>query len=295
MELQQLIGFVRVARLGGFTRAAEATGRTQSAVSQQVKALEEDLGCPLLERRGRGRLVLTSAGQKVLAFSEKVLGGQEELRRELAELRGLAMGRLTIAAPFTTLYQLMPGLLADYSARHPQVELRVLDRPQSEVIALVRSGRADLGLALASAVPRGLTARLWKDIRPFLIAPAGHPLTALDRPGLADIAAWPLILPPEDGPHPAGRDLRSLFHGQGLAIRVVLESSNVELSTRFAAAGLGVAFASVAADLRPVNASGVALIPLDHLLPGDRLAVISRPTAREPGFVAEMVEVLYAA
>ena len=182
MELQQLIGFAQVARLGGFTRAAEATGRTQSAVSQQVKALEDDLGCRLLERKGRGRLVLTSAGQKVLAFSERVLGGQEELRRELAELRGLAMGRLTIAAPFTTLYQLMPGLLAGYSTRHPQVELRVLERPQSEVIALVRAGRADLGLALASAVPRGLKALPCKEIRPFLIVPKGHPLAKAQRP-----------------------------------------------------------------------------------------------------------------
>ena len=83
--------------------------------------------------------------------------------------------------------------------------------------------------------------------------------------------------------------------GRGWSPRVVLESSNVELTSRFASAGLGIGFASVAVDLRLANPSGVALTPLDHLLPVDRLAVISRPARREPAYLAEMVETLLTA
>ena len=74
MEWQQLLGFFQVAKLGSFTRAAAATFRTQSALSQQVKALEEELDCRLLERLGKRQLRLTPAGEKLLDFAQALLG-----------------------------------------------------------------------------------------------------------------------------------------------------------------------------------------------------------------------------
>lgn len=119
MEWQQLLGFYHVVRLGSFTKAAEATLRTQSALSQQIKSLEEEFSCQLLERIGKRRLQLTPAGEKVLAFAELVLSNFELLQEELAEIKNLPRGRLQVAAPFTTLFHLLPNLLQDYRRQFP--------------------------------------------------------------------------------------------------------------------------------------------------------------------------------
>ena len=86
MEWQQIIGFHHVAKLGSFTKAAEATFRTQSALSQQIKTLESELDCQLFERIGKRRLRLTSAGERFLRFSEAILEKYEHLTEELDEL-----------------------------------------------------------------------------------------------------------------------------------------------------------------------------------------------------------------
>src|SRR3989304_5457995 len=100
MEWQQLVGFYQVARLGSFTKAAEATFRTQSALSQQIKALEEELACPLLERIGKRKLRLTAAGERFWRFGEAILEKYQHLQEELNEVKGLMKGDLRLAAPF---------------------------------------------------------------------------------------------------------------------------------------------------------------------------------------------------
>ena len=104
MEWQQIIGFYHVAKLSSFTKAANATFRTQSAISQQIKNLEEELGCQLLERIGKRKLRLTSAGERFFKFSESILEKYNSLTEEINEIKGLQMGHLRMAAPFTTLY-----------------------------------------------------------------------------------------------------------------------------------------------------------------------------------------------
>ena len=108
MEWQQIIGFYHVAKLGSFTKAAEATFRTQSALSQQIGRLEDELECRLLERVGRRRLRLTFAGERLFEFSETVLRRYDALIEEIDALKTAQKGRLRIAAPFTTLYHLFP-------------------------------------------------------------------------------------------------------------------------------------------------------------------------------------------
>src|SRR4030042_303063 len=164
MEWQQLLGFLQVAKLGSFTRAAEATFRTQSALSQQVKALEDELGARLLERLGQRRLKLTPAGEKLLAFAQGLLAQWEALTDELRRLQGRDQGPLSLAAPFTTLYHLLPETILAYLQAYPQVELTLLDRDQSAVFALVPAGDIDFGLALESLVPRDLAAWRWQPV-----------------------------------------------------------------------------------------------------------------------------------
>ncbi|MGO8762531.1 MAG: LysR family transcriptional regulator [Desulfobaccales bacterium] len=276
MEWQQLLGFYQVAKLGSFTKAAEATFRTQSALSQQVKALEDELGSRLLERLGKRRLKLTVAGEKLLALAQEFLGKWDRLEDELRHLQGRAQGPLSLAAPFTTLYHLLPETLGAYLQAYPQVELTLLDRDQASVFALVKAGDIDFGLALESLVPKDLAARRWQPVDTVLLAPAGHPLTRVRRVTWRQIAGYPLIVPPRGHEVGGRRLLEEQFRKLGLACRIILESSNVELSARYVETGLGLAFATLARGLPRRAPLNLAFIPLDHYFKPDHLALVTR-------------------
>ena len=276
MEWQQIVGFHQVARQESFTRAAEATFRTQSALSQQVKALEGELGCRLIERIGKRKLRLTEAGERFFRFTQAVLTSFEGLQEELQGLKGTPAGNLRLAAPFTTLYHLFPRVLQEYPRQFPQVRLSILDRSQREVVSLVRSRDVDFGLVLESWAPPDLAVLRWQEVEMVLMTPPGHPLTLLSRVTLVDIAPYPLILPPRGQRSPGRQTLEALFQKQGLPYRVVMESSNVELSSLYVELGLGLSFATIVKGLPFGRERSLAFIPLGHYVPPDFIAVILR-------------------
>ncbi|MEJ5328892.1 MAG: LysR family transcriptional regulator [Desulfobaccales bacterium] len=291
MEWQQLLGFCQLARLGSFTKAAEATFRTQSALSQQLKALEAELGTPLVERLGRRRVVLTPAGELLLDFAEKTLEHYERLRAEVAALRGIPHGRLKLAAPFTTLYHLLGRPLKEFSERFPHVRLTILDRPQAAVFDLVRNREVELGFARESAVPRDLAACGWLKVQTCLMVPPDHPLTGIPQPTWEEMVRFPLILPPP-GPKITGDpDIETLLKREGLSYHVVMESSNVELSAQYVEMGLGISFATWAENL-DVTRRRLVLLPLGHYFPPDHLAVVRRRDRESTGYGREFLTLL---
>lgn len=292
MEWQQLRGFYEVARLGSFTQAAAATFRTQSALSQQVRALEAELHCPLFLRLGK-RLRLTPAGERLLVFTRDLLAGYETLKEELGELQGSHRGSLRLAAPFTTLFRLLPDALLAFRRRFPQVDLTLVDRSQAAVFSLVRNGEVDFGLTLESLVPKDLAARRWQPLSPVLMTPRDHPLTAAKRLSLRSIARYPLILPPLDPDYPGRRALEERFRALGLSPKVAMESGNVELSALYVEMGLGVAFATLAPGLPSPARPNLAFLPLRGLSPPDHLALVRRRELALTGYKQAFINLLF--
>ncbi|MFP3868568.1 MAG: LysR family transcriptional regulator [Desulfobacteraceae bacterium] len=276
MEWQQIIGFYQVVRSGSFTKAAELTLRTQSALSQQVKALEAELDCQLLERVGRRRVRLTSAGEKFFKFAEALLNNYDRLLDELNEFKGLQRGRLRLAAPFTTLYHLIPSRLQSYINQFPQIDLTILDRSQPRVIELVRNGEVDFGLALESVVPPDLIKLRWLRVDSFLMTPLGHPLSQAQPVTMEQIAQYPLILPPKSLGSAARGRLEEQLHKLGLDYHITMESSNVELSSLYVEMGLGISFATMVKGLSLRSTRKLAFIPLSDYFPPDHIAVVMR-------------------
>jgi DNA-binding transcriptional LysR family regulator len=294
MEWQQIVGFHQVARQESFTKAAEATFRTQSALSQQVKALEEELGCCLIERIGKRKLRLTAAGERFFRFTRSVLASYEGLREELQELKGTPKGVLRLAAPFTTLYHLFPKVLREYPQHFPQVRLSILDRSQREVIELVRHGDIDFGLALESAAPRDLAVRRWLEVEMVLITPRDHPLTRLPRVTVKEISRYPLILPPKDQRSTGRQTIEGLFQKQGLDYQVVMESSNVELSSLYVELGLGISFATMVRDLPLAGQRSLAFLPMRHYVAPEFIAVILRKDKIVSTYMQAFLDLLFA-
>jgi DNA-binding transcriptional LysR family regulator len=292
MEWQQIVGFQRVARLESFTRAAEATLRTQSALSQQIRALEDEFGCRLFDRLGRRKLRLTPAGERFLEFADAVLRGHENLASDLNQLKGAHRGPLRIAAPFTTLYHLFPERLRDYLDRFPLVELTLLDRPQGSVIGLVRKGEADFGLATESTVPGDLASIRWKKVETVLMVSQGHPLAKLKRLTWKQIAKYSLILPPRDLNYIGRSTLEQNFQRLGLPCRIAMESSNVELSSVYVAMGLGISLATIVRQLPGLERRNLEFLSLSHYFKPDHIALVMRKdqniTSYKRAFIAAL-------
>jgi DNA-binding transcriptional LysR family regulator len=293
MEWQQIIGFYQVAKLGSFTKAGDATFRTQSALSQQIKALEQELDCHLFERIGKRKLRLTSAGERFFEFAEAILENYDCLKEDLSELQGLQKGRLRIAAPFTTLYHLIPETLKEYSIQFPYVELTILDRSQQAVIELVRNGDIDLGLTLESEVPKDLALLRWRKVETVLMTPLDHPLAEAKRVTLSQIAKYPLILPPKDLRFTCRRILEERFQKLGLDYQIVMESSNVELTSLYVEMGLGISFATVVRDLPALEKTNLAFLPMNTLLKPDFITVVMRRDKTLTSYKTAFITILF--
>lgn len=292
MEWQQLVGFYHVARLKSFTRAAEVTFRTQSALSQQIKAIEEELDCRLFERVGKRKISLTAAGEALLHYAESVLQGRERLSEQLNDIKGTAKGTLKLAAPFTTLYHLLPVTLREYTRLYPEVELTILDRPQHESIVLLKEGEIDLCFALESLVPKALQAIGWLPVETVLMTPRGHPLTQADKVTFEQLARYPLILPPKQMGTGCRQRLEREMAKLGLRCRILMESSNVELSSMYVEMGLGISFATVVRELPVLEQRELQFLPLDHYFEPDCICIVTRREKKLLFYQQDFVDLL---
>lgn len=141
--------FVEVARLGSFTAAGPVLGYTQSAISRQISALEHEAGTALFDRLPRG-VRLTEPGRRLLGHAEVVLARLDQARRELADLRELATGRVRIGAFATALAALVPRAVVTFRRCHPEVSVSLREGFTPTLIDLVVAG--DIDLAVVSDV-----------------------------------------------------------------------------------------------------------------------------------------------
>jgi DNA-binding transcriptional LysR family regulator len=140
-----LTTFLAVAETGSFTRAARETFVTQPAVSQHIRALEEQLGVRLFVRSGQ-RIHLTPEGEELRRHARAAIKAIQEAELALTEMSSLARGRLRIGATMFMAYLLPPALM-EFKRRHPQVRVEVRFANSAEVIRAVENGSVDFGFA----------------------------------------------------------------------------------------------------------------------------------------------------
>ncbi|WP_327675336.1 LysR family transcriptional regulator [Kitasatospora sp. NBC_00458] len=190
MEIRQLQYFLAVAEEEGFGRAAERLGIVQSAVSQQVRRLERELGVPLFGRSTRGTR-LSAAGERLLPQARAVLDAADRLRRTAAAVAAGTDGILRLGTVQTPDGRL-DAVLARLAARAPALRVRLRQAPPAERLEALRSGGLDAALLRAAADAPGLTVTpVWRDAL-HVALPADHPLAAEPSLRLAGLARLPL-------------------------------------------------------------------------------------------------------
>ena len=156
MQFQQLLYFVAVAETRHFTRAAERVHVSQPSLSQQIKALENELGAELFSR-ARGNIALTDAGEALLPLARRILADADTARIEVQELAQLRRGRVRLGATPSLCTGLLPDVLRAFHDRHPGIQLLIEEGGSHDLVRELARGALDLALIvlpLPGRVPR---------------------------------------------------------------------------------------------------------------------------------------------
>lgn len=151
MELTQLKAFERAVREGSFTRAADAMGLTQPAVSTRIAQLEAELGGPLFERHGR-TLKLTPLGERFLPYAQRMLAVMADGLQMAADFRADKVGAVRIAAPTPFILSFLVDVLDHFRQQHPTIDIWIRERDKATTFDLIRDNVMHLGLVNSPAL-----------------------------------------------------------------------------------------------------------------------------------------------
>lgn len=252
MNLRSLRAFVTIVDVGGVARAAVRLRLSQPALSRQIHALESDLGVPLFDRIGR-RVQLTPQGEDLLRRSRRLLAEAESLTERARELKSGETGILRVGATPQVIENLLAPFLIKYRARHPGVEVHVVEDGGARLLGRLERGEVHLSIS-----PAGTSRFEGQTLYPMHVIaalPAGHRLASRRLLDVAELADEPLlVLQPGYG----SREWFDIACGMAhMKPRVLLESAAPHTLVALAATGYAIAIlpsnASVAHDgVRPV-------------------------------------------
>lgn len=238
MDIRQLRTFLEAARLGSFKRAALAVHLVQSSVSAQMRALEEEIGAPLFERRPR-KVLLTATGESLVPYAERIVNLAEEAVGSLGA-SARPCGKLTICSSESLAGHRLPEVLQRFRQAHPQVRLILKPASYAEIKNYLAEDRADLAFVIGAAVRESrFEAETLRREDMVIVAAPGHRLAGRAGVRAKDLGGEAIIY---SGPSCSYR----MFFEKSLAAcgnapSSWMEFSSVEAIKRCVAANLGVA------------------------------------------------------
>ena len=275
MELSQLEVFLAVAREHRFSRAAEKLHRTQSAVSQTIHKLEDELGESLFDRSSREG-VLTDAGKVLYEYAERLLNLRQDAHESLTELRELQRGSLVIAAnEFTALY-LLP-VLAEFRRLHPMIRISVQRSLGSRIPDDVLQHSAELGvLSYKPDEPRLHSVVAYLD-ELVLVVPPAHPLASSRDVSIQQLGVESFVAHIVSSPY---RDkVLQTFKKYKTPLHMDLELPTLQAIKQFVAMGNGVALMPEISVETEVARGELVRLPVRELRVHRQLRLIYRKEA----------------
>jgi len=266
MDMRQLRYFVMVADHGHMTRAAAQLGIQQPPLSQQIKALEQQLGMSLLQRHPKG-VALTDAGRVFLAEARRLLQDFSEMQARMARLAGGQHGLLSVG--FTSsaaAHAFTPAVLRACRSRHPGIALSLSEDNAAALIDAVAKARLHCGLLrVPVARPEGLHFETLLTEPALLAVPLDHRLAQAKRArstpvALVELAGEPLILVRRPGAPGLYANLLALCEREGVSVNIAAEVERMMTNLNLVAAGAGITV--VPASMRGVHAKSVVYRPL---------------------------------
>lgn len=250
MDVRQLEMFRAVVEAGSFTRAAERMHVSQSAISRQLKLLEEELGTLLLQRTARG-VTVTPEGQILLATANRIWQEMQEVVGQIADTQKLQRGILRLGGGMTVCLHILPKLLKRFRALYGNVDLRITTGTAQHLLQSLRAHEVDLLLLTLPIVGADLEVLPVLKEEMVVVTARNHPLSRARTIEPRELARVPLILF-ESGSN-TRRVVDEFFLSQQIPINVVMETENVDIIKAMVTNGLGITvlpWGAIAADVR---------------------------------------------
>lgn len=280
MDLLQLEHLLAIVEERTFTRAAERVCRTQPAVSQSIKKLEEELGAPLFARDVH-EVSLTEAGRVIADYARRMVRLRDEALRQVTELKALKAGTLAIAAHESAAVYLLPGPLRAYLQKYPDIKVGIYRSRLNEIPRQVMDREVDVGFVKDEPAFHELQ---WVDVHSdemLCVASPRHPLANGAEVRIRDLAAEQFVL--HHLCSTTADAITRLFEQHGTRCRIVAELWSFENIKSFVQEEVGLAIVPGVTVRRELRDGTLARIPLRELAIPRRTLMIYR----DPGYVSD--------
>ncbi|HKE93085.1 MAG TPA: LysR family transcriptional regulator [Povalibacter sp.] len=258
-DLRDLELFVAVAETGSIARAADRSHTVASAVSKRISDLEESLGTGLLVRGAKG-VELTAAGHALLVRARTVLHQARQLDDEMRRHASGARGYVRVFANISAIVEFLPGALASFGTRHPDIHVHLEEHVSSAIAAAVADNSADFGIVSELPLIDGLSTVPFRNDELVLVLKPDHALAARPAIAFAEIADLPFV-----GLH-ADSSLHNLLSrvsaDTGMALNWRIQVTSFDAACAMVAAGLGVSIVPRGATTAYIRSLSLAAVPL---------------------------------
>ena len=273
MDIGQLEAFLQVAGQRSFSRAAEALRLTQPSVTARIQSLERDLGETLFERNGRG-VSLTEAGSAFMPHAQRVLKALQDGRDAIQSLQQLELGTLRLAAAPTIGTYVLPGLLKEFRARYPAIEVSVRTEYSDQIVQMVLADDVQLGLERAISHADCVTVPLYED-EVVLVASAQHPFATRGTATVEELSGEALIMFNRGSSYYTLVD--NALRQAGAPVSPAMELDNMEAAKMMVQEGLGIALLAKVAVERELQQGELRQIRVRGMtMPRRQIALIYR-------------------
>jgi len=282
MDFDQLVTFLHVVKLRSFSRAGQKVFRSQSAVSAQIRQLEQEYGDKLLDRSGKD-VRLTPAGRVLFDYAERLLNLRDESLLAVADQGTTARGTLVIGANEATCLYVLPEVFAEYCRLYPEVQISIYRNFSYKIIEKLEEGLVDVGIVTLPVKSPSLKVHsIFRDQLMLMVDPE-NPLARHKSVTVSEAAKQPLLLPKTGF---SRQMMDKLFRPYSAELKVRMELASVGMIKSFVAAGLGVSLISSSFARDEMAAGRVKLIPLQDVELWRELGLVyrrdrthTRPTA----------------
>ena len=288
MDFDQLATFVYVAKLKSFSRAGQKVFRSQSAVSAQIRQLEQAYHARLLDRSAKS-VELTPAGEVLFEYAEKLLRMRDESIQVVADRGNVVQGPVVFGANEATCLYLLPDIFAEFQRRFPLVHISIYRNFSHKILQRVEDGSIDVGIVtLPTKSPNLKVHHIHRDRLRFMVS-TRNPLAQRSKLTLEEVASQPLILPRTGFTRQV---LDKLFRPYRSRIHVAMELPSIGMIKRFVGADAGVSFISESFARDQVKAGEVKLLTVEGVELYRELGLVYRRDRSLPRAVQSLIAMI---
>jgi DNA-binding transcriptional LysR family regulator len=287
-DMRHIRAFLAVARIGNFTRAASELHVSQSALTVQIKQLEESLGVTLFDR-GKRRVALTPAGSDVLVPLEKILVDTEAVLGRTRELTSLRRGIVTMAVLPSIAAQIVPRAIKKFIRLYPGVQVRIRDVVAEKIVEAIKKEEVDFGVGSRLLPDVELKTISLQVGRLCAFLPKKHPLTKQNTIALSELAAHPLIVTGKDSG--VREILEDALRRAKRPLKIAFEVNYMSTAIGLVKAGLGIAILpEVVTDMD--KSAETRCIAIGNPVLTRKIEIIQKKDKSLSPAAAQMVEIL---